>query len=44
MNRPPFSNEDLAARRRRARRLAVWVALAAVAVYAGFIVINLPSA
>jgi hypothetical protein len=43
VNHPPFSNEDLVARRRRARRMAIWVALAAVAVYVGFIVINLPS-
>lgn len=44
MDRPPFSDEELAARRRRARRLALWIAAAAVAVYVGFIVSNLPSA
>lgn len=43
MDRTPLSEQELQARRRRSRRTALWIALAAVAVYVGFIVINLPS-
>jgi hypothetical protein len=43
MDRKPLSDEELQVRRRRARRTALWIALGAVAVYVGFIVINLPS-
>lgn len=40
MNVPhPPSQTDIDARRKRARRLALWVGIVAVAVYAGFIVL-----
>jgi len=39
----PAPHDDLAARRKRARRTALWIALAAVVVYVVFILINLPS-
>ena len=39
---PRAPHDDPNARRRRARRTALWIALAAVAVYVTFIVINLP--
>ena len=38
--RAPFDDQD--ARRKRARRTALWVAIGAVAVYVTFIVINAP--
>lgn len=38
MNRPqPPSQNDVDARRKRARRMALWIAAIAVVVYAGFI-------
>jgi uncharacterized membrane protein (DUF485 family) len=43
MDRKPLSEQELQERRRRARRSALWIALIAIAVYIGFIVINLPS-
>jgi uncharacterized membrane protein (DUF485 family) len=43
MDRKPLSEQELQERRRRARRTALWIALAVIAVYLGFIVINLPS-
>ena len=33
----PASNDELAARRKRARRTALWIAAVAVAVYVGFL-------
>ena len=39
----PAPHDDLPARRKRARRTALWIAAAAVAVYIVFILINLPS-
>lgn len=38
----PSPHDDLPARRKRARRTALWIALIAVAVYVVFLVINLP--
>ncbi|MFC0679462.1 hypothetical protein ACFFGH_16620 [Lysobacter korlensis] len=43
MNRAPQTEEQVRVRRQRARRTAIWIAVAAVAVYLGFILINLPS-
>ena len=37
MNRPTMTPDELEARRKRARRLALWIGVAAVAVYLGFI-------
>ncbi|HEY4556387.1 MAG TPA: hypothetical protein VIG68_08145 [Lysobacter sp.] len=42
MTPPPAPHDDQDARRRRARRTALWIALGAVAGYVTFIVINLP--
>jgi hypothetical protein len=37
MNRPTMTPQEIEVRRKRARRLALWIAVVAVAVYAGFI-------
>ena len=37
MNRPTLPPDEIDARRKRARRLALWIGVAAVAVYLGFI-------
>ena len=37
MNRPTMTPEEIDARRKRARRLALWIGVAAVIVYLGFI-------
>ena len=37
MSRPTLSQNEIDARRKRARRLALWIGVAAVAVYVGFI-------
>lgn len=39
MSPQPFTPQDLDARRKRARRLALWIAVGAVLVYAGFILL-----
>jgi len=38
MDKQPMTPEQIAARRRRARTAAVWLALFAVVVYVGFII------
>jgi len=40
MNPTPAPRNDADARRQRARRTALWVAVIAVLVYAGFIALN----
>jgi hypothetical protein len=37
MNRPTLPPHEIDARRKRARRLALWIGVAAVLVYVGFI-------
>ena len=37
MTAPQLSPNDIDARRKRARRMALWIAVIAVVVYAGFI-------
>ena len=37
MTAPQLSQDDTDARRKRARRMALWIAVIAVVVYAGFI-------
>ncbi len=44
MNPDRRPNEDIAARHRRARRTALWIAVVAVAVYVGFLMIGIVGA
>ena len=37
MNRPTVPQDEIDARRKRARRLALWIGVVAVLVYVGFI-------
>jgi len=39
MTAPQLSQNDVDARRKRARRMALWIAVIAVVVYAGFIAV-----